>query len=107
MITFIIALIVFVAAVVFAVQNAVPVAVSFFFWDFQASLAIVILVAFSLGILLGLIVFLISGFRRRMSESKENALPAESNPVSEQKSKDIKPEHEESDKSQEESASGF
>lgn len=39
--------------VVFSVQNAAPVAISFFFWRFEASLALVIFLSAFVGMILG------------------------------------------------------
>ena len=61
---------VFIIAVVtiFSVQNASPVAVTFLFWNFQASLAIVIFLSTLIGVIIGVIVF--SVLRRKMSSEK-------------------------------------
>lgn len=59
--TFIVLLLSIVALVtIFSVQNASPVAVSFLFWRFDASLAIVIFLSVLSGILLA-VVFSFSG----------------------------------------------
>jgi len=42
-------------AIVFALQNAVPIAVSFLFWRFRGSLAMVLLLTFVLGVVMGLL----------------------------------------------------
>jgi len=61
---------VFIIAVVtiFSVQNASPVAVTFLFWNFQASLAIVIFLSTLIGVIIGVIVF--SVLRRKVSPKK-------------------------------------
>ena len=61
---------VFIIAVVtiFSVQNASPVAVTFLFWNFQASLAIVIFLSTLIGVIIGAIVF--SVLRKKMSSKK-------------------------------------
>jgi uncharacterized integral membrane protein len=41
-------------AVVFGVQNAKPVGVRFLFWAFEGSLGLLLLLAFLLGVLVGL-----------------------------------------------------
>ena len=51
----IIALAIAIVAVIFAVQNAVPVTVSFLVWKFQGSLALVLLVATATGALISLL----------------------------------------------------
>ena len=53
---------------IFSVQNASPVAVTFLFWDFQASLAIVIFLSTLIGAVIGAIVF--SVLRRKVSHRK-------------------------------------
>jgi len=58
------------AVTVFSVQNAMPVAITFFFWKFEASLAIVIFLSFLSGcILTGLVVMLRR--LRRPNEARE------------------------------------
>ena len=52
---------------IFSVQNAIPVAISFFFWKFEASLAIVIF----LSVLTGLVTGLIIAFLFRIKPSKK------------------------------------
>ena len=56
MIWLIIAVIVISVLAIFAAQNAVPVTISFFFWKFEASLAIVIFLSFFAGIIIAAIV---------------------------------------------------
>ncbi|HYX06252.1 MAG TPA: LapA family protein [Bacteroidales bacterium] len=51
----IIALILAVILVVFALQNAADTAVKLWFWDFHSSLSLLLLVAFGIGTLLGII----------------------------------------------------
>jgi putative membrane protein len=51
----IIALIIIALAVIFAVQNTAVITVSFFFWTYQGSLAIVLLVALCAGALISLL----------------------------------------------------
>ncbi|NWF52977.1 MAG: LapA family protein [Nitrospirae bacterium] len=41
---------------VFSIQNAVPVAISFFLWKFEASLAIVIFLSVVTGLITGIII---------------------------------------------------
>ncbi|MGB2782710.1 MAG: LapA family protein [Atribacterota bacterium] len=52
----IVAIIVAILAVVFALQNAVPITVSFLTWRFESSLALVLLITLALGILMSLLV---------------------------------------------------
>jgi len=53
---------------IFSVQNASPVAVTFLFWNFQASLAIVIFLSTLIGVIVGAIVF--SVLRRKVPPKK-------------------------------------
>jgi len=82
----IIAIIVAILAVVFALQNAVPITVSFLTWRFESSLALVLLIALALGILMSLLVSvpsvikkikLISSQKKKIQEL-ENSLQRES-----------------------------
>lgn len=52
----IIGIVIAILAVVFALQNAVPIAVSFLTWRFESSLALVLLITLALGILMSLLV---------------------------------------------------
>ena len=52
----IIAIVVAILGVVFALQNAVPITVSFLTWKFQSSLALVLLLSIAVGVLLSLMV---------------------------------------------------
>lgn len=61
----IVAIIIAIVAVVFALQNAVPIAVGFLVWRFQSSLALVLLVTLALGILMSLLVSMPSMIRTR------------------------------------------
>lgn len=50
------ALVVAIVAVVFASQNATPVLVQFLGWQAQASMALILLLTFALGVVFGLLV---------------------------------------------------
>ncbi len=52
------ALLIAIAAVVFASQNALPVTIYLLGWNYQASMALVVLLTFSLGILMGFLLSL-------------------------------------------------
>ncbi len=41
--------------VIFSIQNAAPVIVTFFFWKFEASLAIILFLAVLAGVVIGVI----------------------------------------------------
>lgn len=64
MITIALLLVIVALVTIFSVQNASPVAVSFLFWRFDASLAIVIFLSALSGILIA-VIFLLSGKVRR------------------------------------------
>ncbi len=67
MINFVIVLIIMVLVAIFSVQNAKPVAITFFFWSFEASLAIVIF----LSVLTGLVTGILIAFWVRMKPSSK------------------------------------
>ncbi len=54
MVTMLFLLIIIVIVAIFSVQNANPVMVTFLFWRFQASLAIVIFISILAGVLMTL-----------------------------------------------------
>jgi putative membrane protein len=58
MLTAALILVIIMLAAIFSVQNAVPVTISFFFWRFDASLAIVIFLSVLTGLITGVIVSL-------------------------------------------------
>jgi len=72
MITLIIVLIIIMVVTVFAVQNAIPVAISFLFWKFEASLAIVIFLSVLAGVVIGFIASWL--FRMKLSKKKPNSV---------------------------------
>jgi len=66
--TLILLLIVSAVVIIFSVQNAMPVAITFLFWKFEASLALVIFLSAACGVLVGaIIVSLIKRKRKRTS----------------------------------------
>jgi len=67
----IIAVIALTIVVLFSVQNAGPVAVSFLFWRFEASLAVVIALCLLVGAIAGMTV--LSWIRLRRSARKKKA----------------------------------
>jgi len=76
------AIIVAILAVVFALQNAVPMTVSFLTWRFESSLALVLLITLALGILMSLLVSvpsvikkmkIISSQKRRIKELERSS----------------------------------
>jgi len=68
--SFIVVIVIIALAVVFSVQNAEPVAVSFLSWTFETSLAIVIFLSVLSGILIAAIISLPGKFRR-ISETRK------------------------------------
>jgi len=70
----IILLIVLFLVAIFSVQNAVPVAITFLFWGFEASLAIVIFLSALCGMIAGAII--ISLMRVKPSAKKESRNPS-------------------------------
>ena len=74
MATIIILLIVLFLVAVFSVQNALPVAITFFFWKFEASLAIVMFLSVLCGMIAGAII--VSLIRSKSSAKKEEKTSA-------------------------------
>ena len=60
----VVAIIVAILAVVFALQNAVPITVSFLTWRFESSLALVLLITVALGVIMSLLVSVPSKIKR-------------------------------------------
>jgi uncharacterized integral membrane protein len=88
----IVGIIIAILAVVFALQNAIPITVSFLVWKFESSLALVLLIAIALGILMSLLVSVPSMIKRRgmiSSQKKqlEKSLQRESEREKENESK--------------------
>ena len=69
------AIVVAILAVVFALQNAVPITVSFLTWRFESSLALVLLITVALGILMSLLVSVPSMIKtRKMTSSQKKKI---------------------------------
>lgn len=75
MITIVMLGIIIVAVAVFSVQNATPVAVSFLSTHFEASLAVVVVLSFLTGMVMGMI--LLSWMRLKRSIQKKKKERAE------------------------------
>ena len=58
-------------AVIFSVQNASPVALSFLAWHFEASLAVVVLLTLVIGMILGMAILSLSRLMRSMRKKRE------------------------------------
>lgn len=54
-------------AVIFAVQNAFPVTVTFFIWQFEGSLALVLLLTFVLGFITSLLTSAPNAIKRSLT----------------------------------------
>ena len=58
-------------AVIFALQNAIPVGVTFLVWKFEGSLALVLMLTFALGVLVSLLVSIPAILKRRSAISNQ------------------------------------
>ncbi len=65
MVSIIVALIIVLIVAIFSVQNAAPVAISFLFWQFQSSLAIIIFLCVLSGIIVGSILTFLIRIKRQ------------------------------------------
>jgi uncharacterized integral membrane protein len=65
------ALVIAVLAVIFALQNAMPIAVSFFAWRYEGSLALVLLLTLGLGVIISLLVSVPTMIRKRIIISSQ------------------------------------
>lgn len=68
----IIALVIAIFSVIFALQNAVPIVVNLLVWEFESSLALVLLVTLGVGIIIGLLGATPSTVRKSMKISHQN-----------------------------------
>jgi uncharacterized integral membrane protein len=68
----ILALIIAVIAVIFALQNTAAVSVSFFIWQFNQSLALVLLLAAFVGVIIGLLTILPGSIKTRWQLAARN-----------------------------------
>lgn len=64
MIRILVALIIIALVTVFSVQNASPVTITFIYWEFKASLAIVVFLSVLAGVLVGIIAMAAGRLRR-------------------------------------------
>jgi uncharacterized integral membrane protein len=72
--------IVLAVAVIFSVQNASPVALSFLAWHFEASLAVVILLTLVTGMILGMAILSLSRVMKSMRKKREQGKTDSSRP---------------------------
>jgi uncharacterized integral membrane protein len=75
MITLIIVLIIIAIVTVFSVQNAISVVISFLFWKFEASLAIVLFLSVLASVVIGVSAAYL--FRIKLSKKKQNSIDRE------------------------------
>ena len=57
--------------VIFALQNPIPVSVAFFGWEFEGSLALVLLLTFALGVLVSFLISIPAILKRRSAVSTQ------------------------------------
>jgi putative membrane protein len=69
----VVALLIAIAAVVFALQNAIPVTVALLAWKVESSLALLLLITLTLGVLLGLSLSMPAILRRSRAISRQKA----------------------------------
>jgi uncharacterized integral membrane protein len=72
MVILIILLIVVVIVAIFSVQNAAPVAITFIFWKFEASLAIVLFLTVIVGILAGILIVMLLKMKPSHKKNRED-----------------------------------
>lgn len=75
MITIFFVVIVIAVVASFSIQNAAPVSISFLFWHFEASLAIIVMLSLLMGMIVGMIV--LSWTRMRLAAKKKKEASAE------------------------------
>jgi len=61
-----------IAAVVFALQNAITVPITLWFWKFEASLALIVMVSLLIGALLGILFSFTGGKKKSKEPFQEN-----------------------------------
>lgn len=69
MVIIIILLVLVVIVAVFSVQNALPVAITFFFWKFEASLAIILFLTVITGMIAGALI--VTLLKMKSSQNKK------------------------------------
>ena len=82
MFSLIVAVIALAVVVLFSVQNAGPVAVSFLVWHFEASLAVVIALSLLVGAITGMTVLSYVRLRRSIRKKKAHTVPMSSDKLS-------------------------
>ncbi len=66
-----------VLAVIFALQNAIPITVSFLIWQVESSLALILIMAFIAGLITSFLFNTLTRIRRTSSVSGQNTLNEE------------------------------
>ncbi len=64
MVLLLVAAVIITIVVVFSIQNAAPVVITFFFWKFEASVAIVVFLSVIAGILIAWIIAYLASVRK-------------------------------------------
>ena len=81
------ALLIAILAVIFALQNPAPVTVTFLNWKFESSLALMLLLTFALGLLLGLVARISAVIRKGWTISSQRKKIAQLEKTLQEKSK--------------------
>lgn len=68
----IVALVISILAVFFALQNATPVTVNLLVWQFQGSLAVILLISLMVGVLLSLLISMPATIKRRRTTADQH-----------------------------------
>lgn len=85
----VLALIIAIFAVIFALQNTAMVTVTFLLWTFEQSLALVLLLSLAAGVVVGLFTLLPTTFRQKFSlSSQRKKLDALEKTLAEMKAKE-------------------
>ena len=71
MVFLVLALIIAIFAVLFALQNTAPITISIFMWEIPGSLALVLLVALALGVVIAFLAYLPSLIRNKMNLTRQ------------------------------------
>jgi len=71
MITIVLVLIIIAVVTIFSIQNAAPITVSFLFWSFKASQAIIIFLSMLAGILVTSVILFSRNIKRSMKKQNK------------------------------------
>ncbi|MCX5799727.1 MAG: lipopolysaccharide assembly protein LapA domain-containing protein [Proteobacteria bacterium] len=69
----VLAFIIILIVAIFSIQNSTPVALSFLFWKFEASLAVVIFLSALTGVIIGAIIVFVIRIKRARKEQKTSS----------------------------------